>query len=251
MKRILFALLLTLAISAVVPLLSIAEEDDNYIGAGLMMRDKPYTDVETSSMPVPIVYFHKDKWFVEGVKAGFEFWKYEDLKLRGFIAPRLMGYEEEDSLTLHGMDDREMSLDAGFELKWLLQNMCDIELIASMAFDTLSVYEGQEAKIAAQKEIKGEIFVLKPSIGLKWQSEDLVNYYYGVKASEAVAGRPEYLPDQDYNYFANVDFYIGISKDLVLITSFGYEYLGNEIDDSPIVDDRSIMSGVVGIVKRF
>ena len=78
-----------------------------------------------------------------------------------------------------------------------------------------------------------------------------MDYYYGVRASEATATRPQYEPDSTVNFFGHLDYYQGLPKDWVLVTRIGFEVLGDEINNSPLVDKSVTMSGIIGLAKRF
>ncbi|MBF0385075.1 MAG: MipA/OmpV family protein [Candidatus Omnitrophica bacterium] len=227
------------------------KKPDNYIGAGVLMRECPYVDCESKSLPVPLFYWHKDNWFIEGTKGGYTIFKKGNFKAKAILAPRLMGYDDDDAAILNGAEDRDMSLDAGIELKLLVPELSGIELNAGFVNDVLNIHKGNEAKASVAKEFKGKIFLFKPSAGVKWQSANLVDYYYGVRATETTASRPEYNAKTSSNHFANLDFYLGLPKDFLLVTSVGFEHLGDAIERSPITDDNGIFSCILGVVRKF
>ena len=79
----------------------------------------------------------------------------------------------------------------------------------------------------------------------------MVNYYYGVEASEARAGRPEYEPGQAVNYFGKVLFNFGISQNWIVVTMASVEFLDSSIQKSPIVDKDHLLTGAIGLTRRF
>jgi outer membrane protein len=204
-------------------------------------------------MPVPVISWKSkdEKFFIEGKDLGYQAFKYQDLTLEAILRPRLMGYDDKDSSILNGMKDRKMSLDAGLKFVWDIPESGDTALSFGFVADTLSVYQGVEVEAAASKKFKGEIFVLKPRVGVRWQSQNLTDYYYGVKSSEAAGNRPMYQPHSTLNYFSDIAFYLGIHKDWVLTTMLGYEHLGDEIIKSPIVGKHYQLTAIVGIVRKF
>lgn len=249
MKKIVIVCLAILVVSPAFA--SDGAEQDNYLGAGALIRTRPYQDVDAETLPVPIIFWREGKFFLDGRRVGYDLYSEDGVKLSAVLKPNLMGYDDEDSTALNGMEDREWSLDAGARGRWEIPDSGDIALNLEVLADILAKSEGQQITLSIDKKIKGDIFRLVPSAGVKWQSESLVDYYYGVKTSEATATRAAYEPDGVVNYYVDVEFSLGLSENWVLTTVLNYEFLGDEIDDSPIVEDNYIFSAVVGIVRKF
>ena len=72
-----------------------------------------------------------------------------------------------------------------------------------------------------------------------WQDDDYNNYYYGVKSSEAnpAIGRTAYTADSDTNcrIGAVATYQKKKNSPWMYIGGLRYDFLGNEINDSPIV----------------
>ena len=83
------------------------------------------------------------------------------------------------------------------------------------------------------------------------RSYNFIDYYYGVKSSEARVGRRAYSPDGNINYCGGVDFGVGLSQDWRLMGQFSLEVLGREINASPIVEDEVIFWSVLGVARQF
>ncbi|MDP8212714.1 MAG: MipA/OmpV family protein [Candidatus Zapsychrus exili] len=229
------------------------ERPANYSGVGYLMTDSPYKGVGKESVPIPILYWHSEggKSYVEGNKGGYQLIEYDNLKLDFIFVPRLMGYDDEDSTDLEGMQERKMSLDGGVGFSWDLVEHDGVSVDINFLTDLLGEHKGKEIELKILKKFKHDYFTFTPSAGVKWQSQDLVNYYYGVRSNEVAAGRSEYEPDASLNCFASINFNMGISQEWVIATYFNIERLSNEIYDSPIVDDNYVVSSMVGLVRKF
>jgi outer membrane protein len=162
-----------------------------------------------------------------------------------------MGYDADDADSLSGMDNRDISLDGGVQLKWVIQQVEGLSVNIGATTDLMSKHEGQEVTLAGKKVFKGKIYQIIPEAGVKWQSSDLVDYYYGVRDSEVASGRPAYEPDSVIDPFVASRLYLGLSENWILISRVGYEFLGAEIQDSPIVDKDGIFSMLIGVARRF
>lgn len=252
MKRVFIVIFILLLAPAVIAEESMSKEDHNtLIGAGAFMLSSIYKDVDNTVLPIPIIVWRNDYFFVKGAKAGVILHETDESRVNVYTAPRFMGYDDEDSTTLSGMSERDMSMDIGIEAAWAVADLEGVTLTAGFAGDMLSEHEGYESKLTLSKKFEKDIYVLIPSIGLKWQSEDMTNYYYGVSSSEATATRSEYNAEDTVNYFIDCNFNLGLSQDWILVTVFNAEFIGNNISNSPIVDDDVILSGVLGLARRF
>ena len=96
-----------------------------------------------------------------------------------------------------------------------------------------------------------EPFFFKPAIGIEWQSDDMVDYYYGVKPSEATSYRAAYSGDDALNIPVTLDFYMGLSEEWLLVTSFKFNFLDDEITDSSIVEEDFTFTSIIAITRMF
>jgi len=115
--------------------------------------------------------------------------------------------------------------------------------------DILNVSSGQQAVAFLSKPFLKGAFT--PRIGAEWSSDRRVNYYYGVRDSEAIAGRPAYSPGQTINYFGGLKLGVPLGKLWALVGDVQYTLLGDEIQDSPIVNKKFLMRYAAGAVYRF
>ena len=229
---------------------SFAYEDLKLVGAGVITAVSPYRGVGTRSLAVPILVWDYKNFYAKGVEAGYYFYKTEGLRASVFTVPRFMGYHSSDSDALQGMKDREMSLDAGVKFQAALP-WKGRTLSLKVMNDVLSRNRGSVVELSAAHELKGGIWRLTPSFGVRAQSGRMTDYYYGIKDDEAGVGRPAYKPGAAFNYFADVLFSFGIRKDWIVVTKGSCEFLSNEIRQSPIVKKDILLTGVVGLARKF
>jgi len=88
-----------------------------------------------------------------------------------------------------------------------------------------------------------------PSVTLVRNSADHNAYYYGVSEAEAGAnpGLDPYTPGSSLNAKVRLSTGYAINNRWLLTVSLNHEWLGSEIEDSPLVDKNSIWSGSIGI----
>jgi outer membrane protein len=216
-----------------------------YLGGGTMVTSKPYKSVGTRLYPVPILAYEGKRLYVRGVAGGYRLFTGEGWSIGPVIQPRFDGYNEDDSPALAGMGRRDWSVDAGVGLSWLT----GVGLFGlSYVTDLLGKHDGQEIEFSDTVLFKWMGFDVIPSAGIRWKTRSLVDYYYGVKPAEARVGRPAYEGDSALDPFARLALRRELSERWSLLTAVQYEWLDDEIADSPIVDadfDASFMVGVL------
>jgi outer membrane protein len=222
------------------------------VGGGVIASPRPYEGVDMKIFPVPVVGLRAGAFFFESVRMGVRVANLEHFKADVIAQARLEGYDEDDSDALEGMDDRRMTADAGMRLtgKW---RHVEAELMALA--DVLSRHEGQEVGVGVGFPIRtgrGERWTITPGVGARWQSEDLVDYYFGVEPTEAKVGRPAYEAEETVNLRAEVKVrHVFPGRRWSFLGQVTHEWLGDEIQDSPIVDDETTLGGYIAFVRTF
>ena len=97
------------------------------------------------------------------------------------------------------MQDRDWGFDGGVRLKWK-NEIADVN--ATVLTDISGTSKGQEVSFGLSKTLFDGF--LTPRIGTTWSSENVVDYYYGVKTSEVTVGRVAYSPNSTMYYAAGL-----------------------------------------------
>ncbi len=228
------------------------EQTGLFVGAGLMIQDKPLKGVDAKVYPLPFYTYRGKAFSMRGLSASYEVFGDENWAIRGLARFRTDGYDADDSSDLDGMSDRRNSLDLGAEL-WLENPWGNVGL--DCVIDALGNHEGHEARLSYVIPFRGAFGIkklgLRPMLGLNWRSENLNNYYYGVRAKEATASRTAYKSGSSVNPYAGVTLDYQLAERWSIFSMFRNEWLGNEITDSPIVDQDSKISVILGLLYRF
>ena len=223
----------------------------NILGAGVLIYDTPYAGEDTRVAGIPVVWWQEEYFFARGLKAGAIIGKTDEYEYNVFMSPRLLGYDSGDSDALSGMEDRDWSVDMGIGMLYKPKSIEGAELDFSFAHDVLNEHEGYDFKLKASKLFDFTPFFIKPSIGIEWQSKELVDYYYGVRPSEARVGRPAYSGNSAVNLLTSCDFYLALSEEWLIVSTIGFYFLDSDIRKSPIVDEDYTISGIIGITRMF
>ncbi len=224
------------------------EEDLDLTVAGLGVRlsESPYIDKDVDVFPVPIIVARYKNFFLDGRKLGYQLKRFPqgDISLIG--VPRFNGYDHDDSPFLEGMDDRKGSIDGGIRCLWE-HRFLNLE-VAGVS-DLLNHHQGQDIKLLISRQFYRGF--LKPRVGVNWLSEDIVDYYYGVKGEETKPGRPAYEGGSALNLIAGVQMSVPVKGSWVLVTDVQFEELGSRIEKSPLVDESGLWTAMLGLVYHF
>jgi outer membrane protein len=217
------------------------------LGVGGIAQDLGYKGQGSQGLVVPIIYVESGRFFLMGPRAGWRLVE-GDLSLTAVANYRFDGYESGDSRALDGMDDRDGSLDAGLEAVY----RADFgELTLTAVTDTLDRHSGQEVSLRYGYPFSFGSGSISPFLQASWLSEDLVDYYYGVRLEEARADRPAYRPDSDTNITVGLSGNWFFKRRHLVFLNAGYQWLGSELEDSPIIGSGHGASAILGWVYTF
>ena len=221
-------------------------------GAGAIITRNPHKGIGTESRGIPLFFYRKEKLSLYGPIMNYLLLKEERWEVRGLARMRFEGYEEDDSRYLRGMDDREWTLELGGSLSRILG---EARITADVSADVLNEHKGHQVRLSYNYDLRGPAnirdLLVTPSIGVTYRNSQLNDYYYGVRASEVIAGRPEYDVGDSTGMTAGVRINYALSENLSLMGMISFEWLGDEIKNSPIVDKDHMESFLLGMIYRF
>ena len=218
------------------------------LGGGIVVVPQPYEGVGTSVVPVPLANLSYRRFYIEGIDAGFRWRERAFLGYRVFVGPRFMGYDAGDSDALAGMDDRDFSGDAGIGVTLRpIPFLVDLEIRS----DILGKSDGEELNLDGDLLLPLGGGLLRPSAGLQWQSDEMVDYYYGVARDEARPGRPAYEGEAALSWFLEIEASRRVGERWTFVAGLISNRLAGEISGSPIVDGTRSESGYMGFLFGF
>ena len=217
-------------------------------GPGVVVSDTPYKGTGTKTHIFPFVIYQGRHIYLRGPRLGYRLYDKNKLSIDALANWRFDSYEEDDSRDLIGMNDRDMTMELGAALSFK-----DGFGITRLSFlnDILGKHDGQLLSLSYGKIFRKDKFTFTPFIGLKWQSKNYVGYYYGVSSKESLPSRPTYHPSDALNPFASLGITYKLNEHWNIYSGLKYEWLNNEISDSPIVDKNYQTSLMLGLMYSF
>ncbi len=110
-------------------------------------------------------------------------------------------------------------------------------------YEVTGEHDGFEVRAAISAPLSEGRGALVGSAGVTWKSAELVDYYYGIEGL--------YEAEAAVNPFVKLAYTRPLSERWTFTAFAHYEYLGDAVADSPIVDDASVATAFAGFVARI
>ena len=224
------------------------EESKFHLGLGGFVQTEPYKGVHAKVYPAPVVAYEGERLYVRSAIVGYRLISDKGVSIGPMVQPRLESYNGDDSPFLNGMQDRRWSVDGGVNIEAITR----VGLFGvSVVTDLLGRCRGQEVEWRYMIMFPVLGFHLIPSGGVRWKSDKLVDYYYGVRPSEARPDRPAYEGKPAFDPFLRLVVRRKLTEHWSLFSDAQYEWLAGEITDSPIVNKDHQVSFTAGVLYAW
>lgn len=222
------------------------------IGAGPYIQTQPYQNAKPIFVPSPVIFYDNGLFYVRWTRFGMYFLGAKhDNYAWGFsltAQPRTYGYKASDSKVLQGMDERKTTFEGGLAFS---ASYGDKYIETMLLTDVLGQYDTWVFKTEIGDEYHLGNLSFYPSLIAIYQSKKFLDYYYGVKASEATAQRPAYMPSDGVLFGAQTYIKYSFTDKLSTLLNIRADYIPQTAYASPIVNDRFIYSGIVSLIYTF
>lgn len=232
------------------------------VGANVAGGRNPFLGEDNVAALIPVVAYKGERFYANLGNPGLSFFngstnfgglgyslvQTDDYNIDLVGRVRAMGLYPDDNDDLEGLDDRDPGFDLGVTARW--QGAFG-ELNAQVLADVSNTSDGQEVILGYAYPFKHGQWSLRPELGISWQSSDLNDYYFGVDTDEATARRAAYDAGSTVTPYAGIEFEYAIDQRMDLIGGVGVGRLGDEVSDSPIIDERNLAGGYLGLSYRF
>lgn len=229
------------------------------LGIAAVVNDSPYAGEGTRIIPIPLIGFQGEHFFVRGLSFGWQFVENDSFELAAVAKGELDGFKVKDlgrsELAAHGIDyrlleDRDSGLDLGLSAKWKGGfGELEMEILA----DATDTSGGQEVSLQYSYGFEVGKGQLGPNVSAKWLSEDTANYYYGTLDTEVARGVVDYKPGSVIIPSVGVSYFRPIGGKWSLMGFAKYDLLPDEITESPLIeaDTDGSFSVFVGFSRGF
>ena len=220
------------------------------IGSTSSIAQRPFIGVDDQATSLPYFSFSYKDFYIEGLNAGYKLVKNRNFHLDLLITPRYFEVKESFAPNgeLNGIDETKQTFFAGLTSQY----RADYATYTFQLLSDINESDGAEINATISKRFKlTNTFSLSPSFGINYQDQRLVDHFYGVQVNEVVINRPLYKGVATLNSNVSLTSIWNVTQHIQLIGLIKNESLGKGITDSPIVDEKSIVSFAIGAIYRF
>lgn len=219
------------------------------IGITSSTTTRPYTGIGTQNALLPYFSFSARQFYVRGINVGYTAVNNDRFGLDVVAVPRFLGYGNDDSPELETQVSTNYSLHAGLSLTVPLRNF---QLNTQLLTDVLNESGGSEITSTLSRTFTFNALSVTAAGSLNWQDSSLVDHYYGVRNSGGSNTAPtNYVAGSTTNLRASITSAYPVNDSLTVIGSASFTRYGEEIVDSPIVDNETTTAVTLGIVYSF
>jgi len=218
-----------------------------------MARQPAYVGADHELRGVPLLHYENSWLRFSGLQADLKLPRHvfnEQHSMTGGLRVRYEdeGYEPGDSLELAGMAERKGSAWAGVTASW---HNPWADLSIEWLSDASRHSKGSKARLQVSRRFALERFALTPRVQADWLDEDYVDYYYGVRGTEATPGRAAFSGRSAATQALGLRIDYAITSQHQVFMDMSVTRLPNEIKDSPLIERRGTARTFVGYLYRF
>lgn len=224
---------------------------NNYaLGVAVSSAQNPYAGAENSTYAYPYLtsFTHPaftDDWlFFRDGDVGVRWISDKGWEIGAVGRVQALGLGNSEADELLGVADRKWSVEIGPMIGWRAWPV-HINLKSYAEFS--NHHDGLVSQLIFAVPFEYSRGFLVPAFEVTHQSEDYLDYYYGVTQAEVTPSRPAYQPDAGISTALQLRWGYALSDKWLLSGTFGVEKLASEITDSPIVERDRIWSADIGL----
>ena len=220
------------------------------------LKTQHYKDLDDKSVLFLSPEYRGDKFNFSGKDGiSYDFTNSNKFAVEALLASKNNGYKAKDSKSFKGMDKRRPSIDVGGRL------IAETPIGPAVFDATKDVYKSKGYEVglklggiaphAAHWSGKGQIIV-KPAVGVRYQSAKMADYYYGVKRNEATAARKAYKAKSAVTPFVGLEAQANISRRFSINAGVGVSKNAKSIRNSPLTSNKKYDVGAnIGFTYWF
>ena len=223
------------------------------LGTAVRASTSPYAGGGVRYEMEPLYLYEGERFYLHTDRAGIKLFNEGDRnsgqRLDLFVEQRFEGFPTKSLPTsLAGMAPRISGIDLGLAYR---QRQSWGTLRAELLKDVGGASLGYEARLGYSYDWRSGPWSLRPDVSVSWRDAKLNNYYYGVQASEAIAGRAAYMPGAGAQAQLGLYGSYDVSERWRLLAGASATVLGTSVKNSPIVQKRVLPAVYIGAVYDF
>jgi outer membrane protein len=217
------------------------------LGVGPISFPKYVGGAGLETLPLPIAYVdYNEQFYVNLFRAGAYLWSTPDKKtgISFAVEPRL-GFNASSGTKLAGMATRRGSVQGGPTFDW--EGALGSVSVGYFADLMGASHGGYWDAIYDKSLLTNERWHVNGTIEISRLNAKMVNYYFGVRSTEAIPDRPVYQPGSTTNVTLWLTGQYALTTRYALMFGANVTTLGSAAGNSPIVERRYAPLFYVGL----
>ncbi|MFC0226950.1 MipA/OmpV family protein [Serratia aquatilis] len=221
------------------------------VGAGVLAEKLPYHQYKTQFIPLPIVTYQGEQFFINSQGIGLNMLNTEkhNLHLAVNYSPLNFNPSESDDPAMKQLDKRRATAMAGIGYQYHADWGT---LSGEVATDILGYSKGSIVDVGYQYSFQFNKLQLIPSVGMRWQSRSFNDYYFGVSQQESQRSKlREYQANSGVSSYLSLASHYAVNDNWQLFLLGRYEQMSDAVKDSPMTARDYNVLVATGVVYRF
>lgn len=228
------------------------------VGLGVAGSTGVYIGEKTEVIPVPVISYESDRFFVRGLTAGAQVYAERFFAVNAITSVNMMNLDVDDlsasnlsakNINKSQLEDRDRSVDLGLEgivrLPYGIFSMQAVNDIGGAS-------DGAELRFNYQYLWRmNPQLTLIPNLGLDWLSDKRANYYYGTLGAEVARGIEAYQPDNVFIPHVSLGANYKLTDKLSFSGVAMQKFLPDDVKKGPLIDKSSSTNFYMGVSYKF
>jgi len=218
------------------------------VGITTSSTSRPYLGIGSQNAALPYFSLSANQFYLRGLDLGYTASNTDTFSLDVIATPRFLGYSNDDSLDLAELEGTNYSIHAGVSLTVPINKF---QLNTQLVTDILGESNGSEITSSLSRTFSYNKFSVTAAANVNWQDKNLVNHYYGIDTAESSGSFTPYAASSTFNIGTSLTTSYALSNSISAIGTVSVNQFGDEIANSPIVENDQTTAVSLGIIYSF
>jgi len=231
----------TLLVTASLMTLVSSVQADVGITIGADNEINRYEDVKNDASLLAGIEYRGEKFNIDKEAVSYDFTNSESYAIEAIVKQNNRGFKASDGNLFKGLSKRHDSIDIG--ARGIIRSTYGPAIIEVTR--DVNASKGYEADLRFgglyphNKHWNGKRELsVSPFIGVKYQSDKVVDYHYGVKNNEATVSRSAYTGKAATTPYIGIESQLNLTKRISMQAGLVYEKRDDAIKNSPLTNKK-------------
>lgn len=158
----------------------------------------------------------------------------------------------EPVVNINDISSRDWAIDAGIQLNWFINQSTDMQF--KILHDVNNIYNGFNGQLEFTRMLNFDALpntMLSFSLGVNWNSNALVDYYYGISKERDPDIKTKYEGEQSINPYFRIVMKHQLSENWQIKLHLKRVFLADGTKNSPLVKEDHITTVFAGVIYDF